>query len=80
MNKTFVHVSDVATPIGLSVTESRPDGHTHAEVAAKLLDLAAAASSPAAREQFALLAALYEKLASSSQRLSEAYLPRELGA
>jgi hypothetical protein len=47
-------------------------------VAAKLLDLAAAASSPAAREQFTLLAALFEKLASSSQRLSEVYLPMDL--
>jgi hypothetical protein len=60
------------------VTEIPTDAKTHAEVAAKLLDLAAAASSPAAREQFTLLAALYEKLACSSQRLSEVYLPMDL--
>jgi hypothetical protein len=60
------------------VTEIPTDAKTHAEVAARLLDLAAAASSPAAREQFTLLAALYEKLASSSQRLSEVYLPMDL--
>ena len=60
------------------MTETRPDSKTHAEVAAKLLDLAAVASSPAAREQFTLLAALYEKLASRSQRLSEVYLPKDL--
>jgi hypothetical protein len=57
------------------VTAEPPDSNTHAEVAAQLLALAAGASSPAAREQFTLLAALYERLASSSQRLSDAYLP-----
>jgi len=60
------------------VTESPNDAKTHAEVAATLLDLAAGASSPAAREQFTLLAALYERLASSTQRLSEVYLPMDL--
>ena len=60
------------------MTEIPTDAKTHAEVAAKLLDLAAGASTPAAREQFTLLAALYKRLASSSQRLSEVYLPMDL--
>jgi hypothetical protein len=54
------------------------DANAHA--AAKLLALAAGASSPAAREQFILLAALYEKLANNTQRLSDTYLPMDLSA
>ena len=75
---TFAPRSECSLAEDLVVTETPSDPNTHAEVAAKLLDLAAGASSPAAREQFTLLAALYERLASSAQRLSDAYLPMDL--
>lgn len=48
---------------------------TYSEVAAHLRKLADEVKSPEAREQLAVLAALYEKLAVKSARLSDVYLP-----
>jgi predicted phosphoribosyltransferase len=47
----------------------------YGEVAAHLRNLATEVTSPEARQQFHALAALYEKLATTSVRLNDAYPP-----
>jgi len=52
-----------------------PGPDTYREVAARLLELSANATSTAAKRQFALLAALYEKLATQSALNANSYHP-----
>jgi hypothetical protein len=46
----------------------------YGEVAAHLRNLASEVKSPEAREQFAALAALYERLAAQSKRFGDVYV------
>ena len=59
---------------------SAPGSTAYSDVAAKLRDLAARASSDDVRRQFAQLAALYEELACKSAQLADTYLPMDLSA
>jgi hypothetical protein len=56
------------------------DSGSYAEVARTLLQLASGAASPDVRSHFALLAAMFEQLAKTANRLSESYVHMTLHA
>ena len=68
----------VNPPLDIDRHWSAKGRDSYENVAAKLLEWAAGASSQEVQTQFVLLAALYEQLARKAEKLSDTYLPMDL--